>query len=72
MINVIDKEKISEIVNRIENEKEVSFITTDDKDNYDFENKMPEKIGKNLLDKNSFDNDVKEIGSITNELVKGL
>ncbi len=72
MLEIIDKEKISEIVNRIENEKEVSFITKDDKSTYEFENKMPEKIGKNLVDTNSFDNDVKDISNIAQELLKGI
>ena len=72
MIEIIEKEQIAETIQRIENEKEISFISTDDKSNYDFENKMPKKIADNLLNKDFFDKDVKEIGRIAKELLKGM
>ena len=68
----ITQDDISKIKERIETDKEVSFITKDSKENYDFENKMPSAIASKLLDESSFDKDVKSIGSTAQKLLEGM
>jgi hypothetical protein len=68
----ITTDNIKKIITDIEKRKETTFISQGDEENYDFKNKMPENIGTHILDKSTFNDDVKSIGNIAQELLKGI
>ncbi len=68
----ITTDNVKEIITNIEKRKETSFISQGNEEEYDFKNKMPENIGTHLLDESTFDSDVENIGSIAQELLKGI
>ena len=68
----MDSNKIKEIVQRIEKDKETSYISKKKSAFYEFENKMPQNIGKHINDNKNFDADVKSIRGFAKQLMDGL